>query len=845
MRIHFRVFHPFILGLLCRPLLLAVVGLMFAVLFGMGESLGMPGLFWDLSPWVQFAAGLGVGLLFFQVCFVAYLLDDGKEAEAAPSGWAGPADFLMGWVAPDPPGQDAEAAADEHWAGLRCYLLATWVPLLLAVGIVSLFYSAVPDAPSSPLRLGLVGSVGLTALFLRLFHFLRRRLPGGGRNAVTPTPNLGKEVGLHLLVALAFGAVLVPPWPGFPTLLWCFLAGCWATAHGGLLALYHFPRKPRGQVWKHFLAGALFGTFFVIYQLLFLAYCLSLWFPAAADWISPPPALVVCALLSLLVNVHGFLSFHYRGRHYFAAAAAVVLIGWVSSVISQDPFPLRFPHLADYYERPVRLDEMDFQAALSDPAKKDKDDPEELRAPFDHLRRRYLTERRRTGDLPPASDENPATRQAIGDECDRLRANLLGRQDRRLEAWRKRLMKGTAPPKLAVVAVSGGAARAAFWTARVLDELEQTEELRPFPAHVRIITGASGGMVGAAHWTATLNEGGHTDPAAYQAEDLARDNLTPVADALLFADLPTWPSGHVRDTDRGRALETGWRRSCPDFDRGFRDLLGRGEAEGWRPSLIFSPMLVEDGRRLLISNLYLPFLTENVGETLSTSREGAARPRSHVPPDEDRPAEGDRYRYSVQALEFFHLFPEADDFRLGTAARMSAAFPYVSPAAELPTLPRRRVVDAGYYDDYGVDLAADWIRHYRRWIVENTSGVVLIQVRDAASSDRVLYADGDVRALHDLEWLTGPLAGLLSARQSVMSFRNDEQVQALSSTFNVDGKRDEMFTTVVFESTEAIEMNWRLTPQEQERLTQGLQSTTNQAALKKLIDWWGQRHDVP
>ena len=38
--------------------------------------------------------------------------------------------------------------------------------------------------------------------------------------------------------------------------------------------------------------------------------------------------------------------------------------------------------------------------------------------------------------------------------------------------------------------------------------------------------------------------------------------------------------------------------------RPFRELAA-GEAEGWRPSLVFSPMLLEDGRRLLISNLDL------------------------------------------------------------------------------------------------------------------------------------------------------------------------------------------------------------------------------------------------
>jgi hypothetical protein len=40
------------------------------------------------------------------------------------------------------------------------------------------------------------------------------------------------------------------------------------------------------------------------------------------------------------------------------------------------------------------------------------------------------------------------------------------------------------------------------------------------------------------------------------------------------------------------------------------------ERMGWRPSLVFTPMMVEDGRRLLISNLDLAFATRNVGGLL-------------------------------------------------------------------------------------------------------------------------------------------------------------------------------------------------------------------------------------
>ena len=116
-----------------------------------------------------------------------------------------------------------------------------------------------------------------------------------------------------------------------------------------------------------------------------------------------------------------------------------------------------------------------------------------------------------------------------------------------------------------------------------------------------------------------------------------------------------------------------------------------GEREGWRPSLIISPMVVEDGRALLISNLRLTDLSGG--------------------------------------MEFFRLFPAARSIKLSTALRMNAAFPYVTPAVNLPTQPPRRVVDAGYLDNYGVGLAADWLMRHRDWLKQHTSRVILIQIR--------------------------------------------------------------------------------------------------------------------
>ena len=129
--------------------------------------------------------------------------------------------------------------------------------------------------------------------------------------------------------------------------------------------------------------------------------------------------------------------------------------------------------------------------------------------------------------------------------------------------------------------------------------------------------------------------------------------------------------------DRGRSLEDKWmlnarargygppgstakelaairesgRRLSP-FNRTFAELY-KLEAQGLRPSLIFSPMLVEDSRRLLVTNLDLGSLAVAVG------------PVARKPEESNYRLDG---LYSRSGLEFFKLFPDAHDkFEVGTA----------------------------------------------------------------------------------------------------------------------------------------------------------------------------------
>jgi hypothetical protein len=360
----------------------------------------------------------------------------------------------------------------------------------------------------------------------------------------------------------------------------------------------------------------------------------------------------------------------------------------------------------------------------------------------------------------------------------------LGDVDFSGQAFGKHHPAGKKRP-LVVVCVSGGGIRAAAWTLAVLERIEEEfqKEGIAFPYHIRLISGASGGMVGAAYYSASLPSPGQSRPPGWRRRDYERitaDSLSPVVQQIAYGDFwkMAWPFELAYD--RGTALEEAWSKNLDEqLDKTFADLAA-GEKEGWRPSLIFSPTLIEDGRRLLISNLNLHSVALNAPSCQSSLLE---------PGDPKHPSR----TFSWEALELFKLFPDActrKAFKLATAARLSASFPFVSPAAVLPTEPRRRVVDAGYYDNYGVSLAASWLMggHARTWLRKNVSGVVLIQIRDARSADDhrlwSVPVEGSDPLTRGFEELTSPLVGLYNANGSTASFHGDEQLQLLTRAFN-------------------------------------------------------------
>jgi hypothetical protein len=156
------------------------------------------------------------------------------------------------------------------------------------------------------------------------------------------------------------------------------------------------------------------------------------------------------------------------------------------------------------------------------------------------------------------------------------------------------------------------------------------------------------------------------------------------------------------------------------------------------------------------------------------------------------------------------MIPGSDRLDLATAARMSATFPFVSPAVSLPTDPPLRIVDAGYYDNYGVHLATNWIVQNKQWLQANTSGVLVLQIRDATSKrDRSGVPGANPgfasRLANGFQFFSSVADAISRARTSTMSFRNDHDLLMVNELFQADGAVEEPFVaTVVFENTARV-----------------------------------------
>ena len=203
------------------------------------------------------------------------------------------------------PEPSADPEDVRQWRQLRWYLSVSWLPLLaVLVGLVL----AAPKERWGFLP-GLAASLVAVALFVWLFQHwdtARAQLQLQQLMAKLPRPFFVVVLLLVVLAVLLAAAALVPATRPVVVLL----LSLWAGLASGYAGEVRYHEVPENQGWTHGLAGASFGLFFVVYQVLFLFCWLA---PAQWSTLLVPPAVALCVLLAQVVAGHGFFKFHFGG----------------------------------------------------------------------------------------------------------------------------------------------------------------------------------------------------------------------------------------------------------------------------------------------------------------------------------------------------------------------------------------------------------------------------------------------------------------------------------------------------------------------------------------------------
>jgi len=310
--------------------------------------------------------------------------------------------------------------------------------------------------------------------------------------------------------------------------------------------------------------------------------------------------------------------------------------------------------------------------------------------------------------------------------------------------------KVPSPDTMTVVASNGGGIQAAAWTAKVLVGLEKECQAKApkcgqdFGKSIHLISSVSGGSVGTMYFVNEYEKDG-TLPEAGLEDIVARaegSSLDQIAWGLLYPDLartvnillPRLPGPF--NLDRGQTLEKAWLREDMTWRK--REGISQGlsqwqeDAEaGRRPGVIFNTTVAETGQRLPLSTVLLP---------------------------EDSPG-GIRYKRLLDKIKPKPTIPVV------TAARLSAAFPYVSPAARAkkPEDAKIRgdgyhedhIVDGGYYDNYGISSLVEWLDWHLTYAPDQRpERVLVIQIIASPEKD-------DLGSHKKEQWHVGLLQKLL------------------------------------------------------------------------------------
>jgi hypothetical protein len=367
---------------------------------------------------------------------------------------------------------------------------------------------------------------------------------------------------------------------------------------------------------------------------------------------------------------------------------------------------------------------------------------------------------------------------------------------------------------LTIVCASGGGIEASAWTARVLTGLEK-EFPQSFANSIGLISSVSGGSVGAMYYL----DHRYRPNSALGPDDVVDEAEVPSLSAALwgligpdtFRFLTYGLPIRYSKIDRGWALEQVWRGAAtslnsqePAIDEKFsdwRNALGQGKL----PAVVFNATNVYTGYPVLIGTAEIP--------------KHVAKPDTSTPEN------------VIQIGDGGGQYGNAD-IAAATAARLSASFPYVTPVAtgfcsdgrqcpEAPT-PRTYLCDGGYYDNFGVWSAVNWLQavlddQQRR---KRFKKIVILEIWSAPFDK-----PGNLPPVNQL---IAPASAILSVRTASQLARNQAEIGLLQNQY------PDLIEHIIFEVPEPGPLSWMLSDRQKDQIKTDWTNALSTDAMKQM-----------
>lgn len=380
-----------------------------------------------------------------------------------------------------------------------------------------------------------------------------------------------------------------------------------------------------------------------------------------------------------------------------------------------------------------------------------------------------------------------------------------------LNNWKAR--QGKDKPVIIFLNISGGGVRSACFAMNVLQKLDSVSK-GGMMRQTFLITGASGGMFSGAYFRELYRQKNQGVDINLQnigyVDDISGDLLNPIFSSMIARDVlapvQRFTYGKFRYIkDRGYAFEQKLNENTHGMlNRELGDY-SADEAAAKVPLMIFNSVITRDGRKLMTSTQPLSFMMKPEFQETDSSFTGA------------------------DAVDFAALFQHQGPLhmRLLTALRMNATFPYILPNVWLPSKPIIDVMDAGMRDNYGQETTLRFIQFFRDWIKENTSGVLLVQVRDRKRGGW----DDAVETTNILNILTKPATTIQHNWFKLQDIFQNDEISYIHNSLDSNFRRV-AFMYIPEKPDKGVPMNFHLTMRDKLEVIASMKRPNNVESLQ-------------